>query len=73
MLTIAPLDNRTKKRMVIPGSPTLFLDTWYKSKLIELESKYQVRLSYRMEPQDQVELSPREAFDRLQFVLRDNY
>lgn len=73
MLTITPLDNRTKKRMVIPGSPMLFLDTWYKSKLIELESKYQVRLSYRMEPQDQVELSPREAFDRLQFVLRDNY
>lgn len=51
----------------------LFLDTWYKSKLIELEEKYQVRLSYRMEPQDAVTLGPREAFDRLQFVLRENY
>lgn len=73
MLTITPLDLKTKKRMVIPGSPILFLDTWYKSKLIELEEKYQVRLSYRMEPQDQVTLGPREAFDRLQFVLRENY
>lgn len=73
MLTITPLDLKTKQRMIIPGSPMLFLDTWYKSKLIELEEKYQVRLSYRMEPQDPVMLGPREAFDRLQFVLRENY
>ena len=73
MLAITPLDLKTKKRMVIPGSPMLFLDTWYKSKLIELEEKYQVRLSYRMELKDAVTLGPREAFDRLQFVLRENY
>lgn len=73
MLVITPIDNRVNKRMVIQGSPMLFLDIWYKGKLAELEAKYQVKLSYRMELKDAVTLGPREAFDRLQFVLRENY
>lgn len=73
MLAITPIDNNTKKKMVIPSSPMLFLDIWYKGKLTELEEKYQVRFSYRMELKDPVALAPREAFDRLKFVLRENY
>lgn len=73
MLVITPIDNSVNKRMVISSSPMLLLDIWYKGKLIELEKKYQVRFSYRMELKDPVALAPREAFDRLQFVLRENY
>lgn len=73
MLAITPIDNSVNKRMVIQSSPMLFLDIWYKGKLIELEKKYQVRFSYRMELKDPVALAPREAFDRLKFVLRENY
>lgn len=73
MLVITPTGNNTKKRMVIHGSPMLFLDIWYKGKLIELEEKYQVKFSYRMDLKDPVTLAPREAFESLQFVLRENY